>query len=91
MQIDEEKLKFICSKHAIWDHFKIFKKEYNSCTDSEKMQMLTRFYTDLEPVYFGNCKKISCSKHCVWIEGYKSQSYLKCKVNVVWCDCSSDD
>ena len=77
MQINDEKLKFICSKHAIWDHFKIFKQEYNSCTDSKKMQMLTRFCIDLEPVYFGNGKKISCCKHCV------CQSCLKCKVNVV--------
>ena len=28
------------------------------------MQTLTRFYTDLEPVYFRNGKKISCCKHC---------------------------
>ena len=28
IQIDEEKLKFICSKLDIWDHFKIAKFEY---------------------------------------------------------------
>ena len=91
LQIDEEKLKFICSKHAVWDHFKISKQEYNSRTDSEKMQMLTRFYTELEPVYFGNGKKISCCKHCVWADDVYAQDCLRCKVNVVWCDYSSDD
>ena len=50
--IEEEKLKFICTKHNIWDHFKMSKTEYASFSDDEKMQMLKRFYTDLVLVYY---------------------------------------
>ena len=42
-QIDEEKLKFICTKHTIWDHFKMFKEKYVSHSDDEKMQILKIF------------------------------------------------
>ena len=34
--IDEEKLKFICTKHNIWGHFKISKAQFVSFTDDEK-------------------------------------------------------
>ena len=27
--IDEEKLKFICSKNSVWDHFKVSKKNFS--------------------------------------------------------------
>ena len=51
--IDEEKLKFICSKSTIWDYFKITKEHFLSLNESEKIQMLYRFYTELEAVYYG--------------------------------------
>ena len=85
------KIKIYLLKHAIWNHFKISKQEYNSRNDSEMIQILTRFYADLEAVYFGNGKKISCCKHCVWVDDGYAQDCLRCRVNVVWCDCSSDD
>ena len=90
-QIDEEKLKFICAKHAIWDHFKISKQDYASRSDSEKIQMLKRFYSDLVAVYFGNGKKFFYCNNCVWLGNGKAQDCVRCKVNVVYCDCSSDD
>lgn len=46
-QIDEEKLRFICSKHNIWDYFKMSKSQYLSYSNNEKMQMLNRFYNEL--------------------------------------------
>ena len=54
--INKEKLKFICTKHNIWDHFKLSKVQYASYSDHEKMQMLKRFYTDLVPVYYSDGK-----------------------------------
>lgn len=48
--IDEEKLKFICSKSTIWDHFEITNEHFLSLNESEKIQML---YTELEAVYYG--------------------------------------
>ena len=89
--IDEEKLKFICTKHNIWDHFKISKAEYASFSDDEKMQMLKRFYTDLEPVYYYQGKNIFCCLDCVFVDDGKRQYCLNCSVNVLHCDCSSDD
>ena len=35
--IDEEKLRFICTKHNIWDYFKMSKSEYFSFSDNEEM------------------------------------------------------
>ena len=54
--INKEKLKFICTKHNIWDHFKLSEVQYASYSDHEKMQMLKRFYTDLVPVYYSDGK-----------------------------------
>ena len=74
--IDEEKLKFICTKHNIWDHFKISKAEYASFSDDEKMQMLKRFYTDLEPIYYCQDKNIFCCLDCVFVDNGKRQYCL---------------
>ena len=41
--IDQEKLKFICSKRNIWDHFKISREKFVSFSESEQMQMFTKF------------------------------------------------
>ena len=43
-QIDEKELKFICTKHTIWDHFETSKEKYASHSDNEKMQILKRLY-----------------------------------------------
>lgn len=51
--IDEEKLKFICSKCNSWNHFKISREQFVSLSESNQMKMLTKFYNELEPVFFG--------------------------------------
>lgn len=58
--IDEEKLKFICSKHKIWDHFGKSKEKFVSFSENEQMQMLSKFYNELQPVYFLKGKKFFC-------------------------------
>ena len=85
--IDEEKLKSICSKCSIWDHFKISREKFTSLPEGEQMQMLTRFYNELEPVCYGQGKKLFCCKDCVFCHCYEKQDCLKCKVNVIYCDC----
>ena len=70
--IDEEKLKFICTKHNIWDHFKISKAQIVSFTDDEKMQMLRRFYTDLVALYYCQGKNFFCCKGCVRADDSRS-------------------
>ena len=43
------------------------------------------------PVYFGNGKNFCCCNNCVWLDNGKAQHFVGCKVNVLYCDCSSDD
>ena len=87
-QIDEEKLKFICSKHNMWDYFKMKKSRYLSYSNNEKMQVLNRFYNELVPIYYGQNKLFVCCKNCAW---FQKQDCLRCKVNVIYCTCSSND
>lgn len=87
-QIDEEKLKFICSKHNIWDYFKMSKSQYLSYSNNEKMQMLHRFYNELVLIWYGQGMLFVCCKNCVW---FQKQDCLRCKVNVIYCTCSFDD
>ena len=81
--IDEEKLRFICTKRNIWDHFKMSREKFDSFSDDEKMQMLRRFYSDLVPVYYSNVKKVCVyCKNCVFLDNDQKQDCVKCKVNV---------
>lgn len=89
--IDEEKLKFICSKSTIWDHFKITNEHFLSLSESEKIHMLHRFYTELEAVYYGTNGKNICCLDCVWLDNGSVQNCLKCKVNVKNCSCFSNN
>ena len=41
--IDQEKLKFICSKRNIWDHFKISREKFVSFSESEQIRCLLSF------------------------------------------------
>ena len=91
IQIDEEKLKFICSKVNICDHFKITKSKYVSLNYNEKMLMFKRFYHDLLPVYTSQGKLLVCCKYCVFVDNGTKQNCLKCKVNVIHCICSLYD
>ena len=92
IQIDKEKLRFICSKVNIWDHFRISKSEYVSLNSDEKLKMVKEFCKSLLPVYFSNGKRQFCCNDCVWFEDIK-QDCLKCGVNVMACTCFefSDD
>ena len=74
-----------------WDHFKTSKEKYASHSDNEKMQILKRLYTDLVPVYYGLGKNFCCCNDCMFVDDGRRQDCLKCKVNVLYCDCSSDD
>ena len=84
-------MQYLYIKHNIWDHFKISKVEFASHSNDEQMQMLKRFYTDLEPVCYGQGKNIFCCKDCVFVDDGKRQDCLKFKVNVLNCDCSEDE
>ena len=44
IQIDEEKLRFTCSKVNIWEHFSISKSQYVSLNSDEKLKMVKGFY-----------------------------------------------
>ena len=56
IQIDEEKLRHICSRVNVWDHYGISRSQYVSLSDDEKLKMLKGLYKNLMPVYFGNGK-----------------------------------
>ena len=51
IQIDEEKLRHICSRVNVWDHYGISRSQYVSLSDDEKLKMLKGFYKNLMPVY----------------------------------------
>ena len=61
IQIDEEKLRHICSRVNVWDYYGISRSQYVSLSDDEKLKMLKGFYKNIMPVYFGNGK---CSFKC---------------------------
>ena len=72
-EIDEEKLRFICSKANIWDHYGISKSQYDSLNYDEKLKMLKGFYKNLIPVYFGNDKRKFCCNDCIWFDDGRKQ------------------
>ena len=84
IQIDEEKLRFICSKVNIWNHFGISKSQYVSLNNDEKLKMLKGFYKCLLPVYFVEGKREFCCNDCAWFDDGKKQDCLKCGVNIMY-------
>ena len=54
--IDDQKLCYLASKVAIWDHFGIFQAQYLTLDKNEKSKMLGEYYNKLVPVYFGDGK-----------------------------------
>ena len=62
IEIDEAKLRLICSKYNIWDHFGITRDNYVRLGEAEKLQMLKGFYKSKLPVYFGEGKLFVCCK-----------------------------
>ena len=58
---DEEKLRILCTKCNIWDHFKMSREQFHSVSEHKQMKMLHRFYNDLEPVYFAQNRTLTDS------------------------------
>ena len=50
--IDEQKLCYLASKVAIWDHFCIPRDYYLALDTNEKSKMLNEYYKKLIPLYF---------------------------------------
>ena len=50
--IDEEKLKFLCTKRYIWGDFKISSGQFNSIPEQGRMKLFYCLYNDLEPAFF---------------------------------------
>ena len=61
-EIDEAKLRLICSKYNIWNHYGITRDHYVRIDDAEKPQILKGFYKSKLPVYFGEGKLFVCCK-----------------------------
>ena len=49
IEIDEAKLRFICSKYSIWDHYGITRDHYVRLGEAQKLQMLKGFYKSKLP------------------------------------------
>ena len=54
--IDKQKLCYIASKVAIWDHFCIPQDQHLALDKNEKLKTLHEYYKKLVPVYFGDGK-----------------------------------
>ena len=91
IEIDEAKLRLICSKYNIWDHFGITRGNYVRLGEAEKLQMLKGFYKIKLPVYFGEGKLFVCCNNCVFVDDGRRQYCLNCKLNIIYCCCAFDD
>ena len=85
-----QKLKFMCSKANVWDHFGISRSQYVSLADDEKLKMLKGFYKALFLVYFGSGKRKFRCNDCMQFDDGKKQDCIQCKVNVMVCTCFSE-
>ena len=47
--IDEEKLRILCMRQNIWDHFGIAREDFSALSEAKQLQMLRRFYFDFLP------------------------------------------
>ena len=54
--IDDQKLRYLASRVAIWYHFGISQAHYLTIDKNEKSKMLGKYYNKLVPVYFGDGK-----------------------------------
>ena len=54
--IDEQKLRHLASKKAIWDHFGIPQDHYLALYKNQETKMLNEYYNKLLPFYFKNGK-----------------------------------
>ena len=47
--IDEEKLRILCMRQNIWDHFGIAREDFSALSEAKQLQMLRRLYFDFLP------------------------------------------
>ena len=47
--IDEEKLRILCTRQNIWDHFRLAREDFSALSEAKQLQMLRKFYFDLLP------------------------------------------
>ena len=47
--IDEEKLRILCMRQNIWDHFGIAREDFSALSEAKQLHMLRRFYFDFLP------------------------------------------
>ena len=47
--IVEEKLRILCLRRNIWDHFGVSREEFSAFRESKQLQLLRKFYFDLRP------------------------------------------
>ena len=59
--IDEEKLKFLCTKRYIWGDFKISSGQFNSIPEQGRMKLFYCLYTSISE-NFRNYPKMTMSK-----------------------------
>ena len=91
IEIDEAKLRLICSKYNIWDHYGITRDHYVRLGEAEKLRMLKGFYKSKLPLYNGEGKLFVYCKNSVFVDDSRRQDCLNCKLNVIYCCCAPDD
>ena len=47
--IDEEKLRILCSRKNVWDHFGLNREVFSTLSDAKQLQMVRKFYFDNLP------------------------------------------
>ena len=47
--IDEEKLRILCSRQNVWDHFGIDREVFSTLSEVKQLQMFRKFYFDNFP------------------------------------------
>ena len=47
--IDEEKLRILCSRQNVWDHFGIDREVFSTLSEVKQLQMFRKFYFDNLP------------------------------------------
>ena len=42
--IDEEKLRVLCSRQNVWDHFGLDREDFSTLSEAKQLQMVRKFY-----------------------------------------------
>ena len=77
IEIDEVKLRFICSKYKIWDHYGINRDHHVRLGEAEKLQMFKGFYKSNLPVYNSESKLFVCCKNYVFFDDGQKNDCLQ--------------